>query len=381
MRILFDYQAFEMQNFGGVSHSYAELIAHLRYEGCDCRIGLKESDNIHLQECQLTNGIKPLHHTHNLLFEGKKHFKGERALAEALLKMAGHGNRGWDMNRDHSIHLLKRQRFDIFEPTFFDPYFLPYLNGKPFVLTVHDMIPELLGVDDPQAACKQQVCPLAAHIHVPSENTKKDLVNLMGIKPEKISVIPHGAPKTPAKKHPTPYSFPYLLYVGARWGYKNFQLFVEECMIAFSKRPDLRVVCTGQPFQKGEEKMLAERGLTDHFIHQYAPEEELQALYQNAVAFVYPSAYEGFGMPILEAFVCGCPVMLNNASCFPEVGGDAAIYFDINRRGDLAEHIDTFVRSSLEDRNTLIARGHERAKQFSWEKSAQMLSEVYRNIL
>ena len=148
MRILFDYQAFEMQYFGGVSHSYAELIAHLRNEGCDCRIGLKESDNVHLQECRLANGIKPLHHTHNLLFEGKKHFKGERALAETLLKMTSHGNRGWDMNRDYSIHLLKRQHFDIFEPTFFDPYFLPYLNGKPFVLTVHDMIPELLGVDE-----------------------------------------------------------------------------------------------------------------------------------------------------------------------------------------------------------------------------------------
>lgn len=370
-----------MQRFGGVSHSYAELIAHLRDTDYDCQIGLKESDNVHLLECGLDKGIKPLHYTHNLLFEGKKCFKGQRVLAESLLKIAGHDNRGWDMNRDYCIQLLKRQRFDIFEPTFFDPYFLPYLKGKPFVLTVHDMIPELLGVDAPQAACKQQVCPLAAHIHVPSENTKKDLVNLMGINPENVSVIPHGAPNTPTTQHPSPYSFPYLLYVGGRWGYKNFNLFVEECAIAISKYPDLHVVCTGQPFLKDEEKMLSERGLTNHFIHQYATEEGLQTLYQNTVAFIYPSAYEGFGLPILEAFVCGCPVMLNDASCFPEVGGDAAIYFDINRKGDLAEHIDAILRNSIEDRYALIARGYERAKQFSWEKSAQMLSEVYRNIL
>lgn len=380
MRILFDHQAFEMQRFGGVSNSYAELIAHLRNAGCECRISLKESDNVHLQECGLGKGVKPLYYTHNLLFEGRKRFKGQRVLAEALLKMAGHGNRGRNINVDYSIRQLKRQRYDIFEPTFFDPYFLPYLKGKPLVLTVHDMTPELLGIDAQQAANKRQVCPLATHIHVPSENTKKDLVNIMGIKPEKVSVIPHGAPQVPTEHHPSPFPFPYLLYVGARWGYKNFDLFVEECAIAISKIPDLHVVCTGQPFQKDEEKVLAEHRLTECFIHHYTDAQGLQALYQNAVAFVYPSAYEGFGMPILEAFVCGCPVMLNNASCFPEVGGDAAIYFDINSRGNLAEHIDAFIGSATEDREHLIARGYERAKLFSWERSASLLTEQYQKI-
>lgn len=96
---------------------------------------------------------------------------------------------------------IKKQQFDIFEPTFFDPYFLPYLNGKPFVLTVHDMIPELLDVDKPQAELKQLLCPLATHIHVPSQNTKDDLIRIMGIPSEKITVIPHGAPEIPPKEN------------------------------------------------------------------------------------------------------------------------------------------------------------------------------------
>ena len=102
---------------------------------------------------------------------------------------------------------------------------------------------------------------------------------------------------------------------------------------------------------------------------------------RKGIAFIYPSAYEGFGIPILEAFVCGCPVFLNNASCFPEVGGDAAIYFEINRRGDLAEHIEAFLQTPEQDRKDLIARGKEQAKLFSWEESARKLSDVYKTIL
>lgn len=376
MNILFDYQTFEMQRFGGVSRSYAELISHLQDVGCPCEVGLKECDNEYIK----LPGLKPLHYTHNKYFNGKKWFKGQRTLTRKIMHVAGHENDGLKINQEYCVRLLKRQQFDIFEPTYFDPYFLPYLNGKPFVLTVHDMIPELLDVDKPQAELKQLLCPLATHIHVPSQNTKDDLIRIMGIPSEKITVIPHGSPDIPPQREPL-LDFPYLLYVGARWTYKNFAPFVDECGIIISKHPDLRVVCTGSPFTQEEEKLIADNALSQHCIQIYANEEVLQALYQNAIAFVYPSAYEGFGIPILEAFVNGCPVLLNNASCFPEIGGEAAIYFDINRRGDLAEHIEAFLLAPEQDRTDLITRGLERAGLFSWEESARKLSHVYQNIL
>lgn len=381
MNILFDYQSFEMQPFGGVSKSYAEIISHLKYLGVDARLAIKESDNEHLLQTGIAPFIKPLGTTNKRWFGGKKLFRGQRKLLRMGMSLAGYHDDFLSINQDHCIKLLKRQQFDIFEPTFFDSYFLPYLKGKPFVLTVHDMIPELLGVDEPQANQKKLLCPMAAHIHVPSQNTKKDLVNILNIDQNKVTVTPHGSPSLPTTQHPSPYPFPYLLYVGARWSYKNFAPFVEECAIIINKCPDLHVVCTGSPFTQEEEQLIADRGLTQNFMQTYADKEVLHALYQNAVAFVYPSAYEGFGLPILEAFVCGCPVFLNNASCFPEVGGDAAIYFDINCRGDLAEHIESFLQVSRQDRVDLIARGRERAKLFSWEGSAKILSYVYNSIL
>lgn len=381
MIILFDYQAFEMQRFGGVSKSYAEIISHLQYMGANARLAIKESDNEHLIQTGIATSVKSLGTTNIRWFGGKKLFKGQRRLLRKGLSLAGYHDDFWSINQDYCIKQLKKQHFDIFEPTFFDSYFLPYLKGKPFVLTVHDMIPEILGVDEPQKQQKNLLCPLAAHIHVPSQNTKNDLVNILNIDPNKVTVIPHGSPALPTTKYPSPYPFPYLLYVGARWSYKNFAPFVDECRIIISKHPDLQVVCTGSPFTQEEEKLIADNGLTLHFIQTHADEKELRALYQNATAFVYPSAYEGFGIPILEAFVNGCPVLLNNASCFPEVGGDAAIYFDINRRGDLAEHLDAFLQTTEQDRKDLIARGKERAKLFSWEESARKLSHVYKTIL
>jgi glycosyltransferase involved in cell wall biosynthesis len=142
------------------------------------------------------------------------------------------------------------------------------------------------------------------------------------------------------------------------------------------------VICTGEPFSDEELKMLCKLGIRGHVVNMpHVSEEQLQALYQHAIAFVYPSAYEGFGIPILEAFVNGCPVLLNNASCFPEIGGDAAIYFDINNRGDLAEHLEAFLQTPEQDRKDLIARGKEQAKLFSWEESARKLSDVYKTIL
>lgn len=381
MRILFDYQAFEMQRFGGVSNSYAEIIAHLKAMGVDARLAIKESNNEHLLQTGIAPSIKSLSTANKRWFGGKKLFRGQRRLLRMGMSLAGYHDDFLSINQDYCIKLLKRQQFDIFEPTYFDSYFLPYLKGKPFVLTVHDMIPEILGVDEPQARQKKLLCPLAAHIHVPSQNTKSDLVNILNINPDKITVTPHGSPASPTTKHPSPYPFPYLLYVGARWSYKNFVPFVEECAITIAKHPEIRVVCTGSSFTPEEEKLIADHGLTQHFLQIYANEQSLQALYQNAVAFIYPSAYEGFGIPILEAFVCGCPVMLNNASCFPEVGGDAAIYFDIDNRGDLAEALEPILTGGEGKRTDMVKKGYQHASKFSWEASAALLKGIYDSLI
>ena len=383
MQILFDHQAFEMQRFGGVSRSYAELISRLGEKGCDCVIGVRESDNVYLHEKKLASDIKPLYFKHDLLFEGKKLFKGQRTLTRKALGLFGERNDFLKVNRDYCIKLLKKQRFDVFEPTFFDAYFLPYLKDKPFVMTVHDMIPELFpqyfARDDFQIVQKRLLCPLAAHIHVPSLRTKEDLVNILNVSPDKVTVIPHGRSGHISDDYSNPpiFDFPYLLYVGDRYGYKNYARFVRECSYIIQKYPEIRVVCTGKEFTEIEKMDLIRFGMEKNVIHHFASNESLKNLYHYAVAFVYPSAYEGFGLPIIEAFVNDCPVMLNNASCFPEVAEDAAIYFDIEKNGDLCEKFADFYTSWSGMRTEMIQKGRRQAEKYSWEKSAELLKGVY----
>lgn len=380
MTVLFDYQAFEMQSFGGVSKSYAEIVFHLKSMGVGTRLAIKESDNEHMIQTGIAPNIKPLGTANRRWFDGKKLFRGQRRLIRVGMSLAGYHNDFLSINQDYCIRQLKKQDFDVFEPTFFDSYFLPYLKGKPFVLTVHDMIPEVMGVDKPQAEQKKLLCPLAAHIHVPSQNTKNDLVRILGISPEKVTVVPHGAPKVMNdKRHPL-FDFPYLLYVGARWSYKNFAPFLEECAIVVSRHPEIHVVCTGTPFTKEEERLVTDYGLKKHVVNVFANESELQALYQNAEAFVYPSAYEGFGLPILEAFVNDCPAVLNNASCFPEVGGDAAIYFDVNHRGELADSIESLLMNG-DLRTEMQEKGRKQACHYSWTEAAKGLREIYEQLI
>ena len=381
MSVFFDYQAFEMQRFGGISRSYAELISHLHKDGYQCIVGIKESDNTCINK--LGVNVKPLYSTHHRFFSGRKYTIGQRTITNYIAKIFGHQDYLRNLNQEYCIKLLKKQKFNIFEPTYYDSYFLPYLNRKPFVMTVHDMIPELFPQyftrDDFQIVKKKLLCPLAAAIHVPSSKTKEDLINILNIEPDKITVIHHGTPiiPKPSTKPQRQIENPYLLFVGEREGYKYFDLMLKEFAILVQKETDLHLVCTGRPFSDEEQRYIAELHQTERVHHSYASDENFYSLYHNAVAFVYPSAYEGFGLPILEAWSCGCPVMLNNASCFPEVGGEASIYFDINKKGDLAEHIISFYKISSEDRNALIKKGKDRLSLFSWEKSAKQLKHIY----
>ena len=106
----------------------------------------------------------------------------------------------------------------------------------------------------------------------------------------------------------------------------------------------------------------------------------LFALYQRAIAFVYPSLYEGFGIPILEAFACGCPVILSNSSCFPEVAEDAALFFNTENKDDLSHKLEEIILNS-DLRNSLINKGLNRQRAFSAEKKAKETYEVYKSIL
>jgi glycosyltransferase involved in cell wall biosynthesis len=170
-----------------------------------------------------------------------------------------------------------------------------------------------------------------------------------------------------------------LLYVGTRSGYKNFRAFVGAIAPLLKADADLVVLCVGGgAFNTSERKFFSELRIFDRLTQVEASDPELASLYHSARAFVFPSLYEGFGIPILEAFSCGCPCVLSRASCFPEIAGDAALYFDVDDEDSMTE----LIRKALYDesvRNELVTRGLQRHKMFSWQKTAKETLDVYRS--
>lgn len=385
MKILYDYQAFDMQTHGGVSRYFSELISHLP-QNIKTDISVIETNNIYLKALGkepagtlyknfLWHKDSPIKH-----FMYKLYYNAKNGAFSKLDHTPA-------INRFESIKLLKEGDFDLLHPTFFDPYFLKFIGNKPFVITVHDMIPELFpqyyACDDIQIIHKNITIPQAAHIITVSQQTKLDLCRVMNIKEEQVSVVYHGANESQYIPNENDKDFEYILYVGERHLYKNFNDFAKSCIPILKRHKELMVICTGKPFTDSERKMLKEYGMENRFKHRFVEnDQEMLDLYHYALAFVFPSSYEGFGLPILEAYKAGCPVLLNHASCFPEIAGNAAIYFNMNKhKNNFEEQFETFYHLNGTERKELIKRQEERLKRYSWNKSAKLSAEIYQRFI
>lgn len=382
MKVLYDLQAFDMQTHGGVSRCFAELYSH-RPAFVDAHISVKETDNVYLQEL----GFPPKGTLYKNFLCDKdtklKHFLFKLKYNIQYGKFSRLDKRPL-INLFETESVLKKGDFDIFHPTFFDDYFLPFLGKKPFVITVHDMIPEIFSIDKHQVEQKLAIIPKATHIVAVSERTKQDLVRIMHVPEEKVSVVYHGSDEEPYTPSTTaPIAEEYILFVGTRYEYKNFKAFCKSCVGILKRHPQLKIVCTGVPFSPEEIQFFESLGIKDVMVHKFVQtSQELLDLYHYAFTFVYPSKYEGFGIPILEAYKADCPVMLNRASCFPEIAGDAAVFFDLNsEKSDFEEQFETLYRLTGDERGELIQRQRERMKLYSWSKSAAQLADVYKDVL
>lgn len=386
MKVLYDSQAFDMQTHGGISRCFAELYSHLPKD-IDAHISVLESNNVYLQNL----GYKSEGELYNNFLWSK-----DSALKKLLYKLYYNAKFGEysrldrtpKINRHLSVKEIKSKGFDILHPTFFDPYFLKYIGNLPFVITVHDMIPELFpqyyARNDFQILQKNIVIPKATHLIAISEQTKKDLCSTMNIKESQVSVVYHGVDETPyIPTENNRRSYEYILFVGERHYYKNFNLFAKSCVPILKRHKDLKVICTGKSFTEEENAMFKSWGVENRFIHEFVvTNHEMLDLYHDALAFIYPSSYEGFGLPILEAYKAECPILLNHASCFPEIAGDAAIYFHLNSTtNNFEEQFETFYHLDGIEKKELIRKQKERSKLFSWKVSAQKLSNIYKQTI
>ena len=377
MQVLFDYQIFDAQKIGGISRYFCELARG----SPEVKLGLSHTRNTHLLASEVA-GIEGWPHKAGVgkLLEGAN-FPGANKLQRL------HKRLGRDLdpdNRGISLDMLRSGRFDVFHPTYYDPYFLEALGSKPFVLTIHDMIhelyPELFESGDTTRQWKQVLASRASAIIAVSENTKRDIISYYDIDPSRIRVIYHGSDL--GGRIPAAMEVPerYILFTGSRWGYKNFVFMVEALAPLLDKIPNVWIVCTGRPFTADESRLFRELGMDSKIIHRDAGDDEMYTLYSRALFFIFPSYYEGFGIPILEAFEAGCPALVARSSSLPEVGGDACLYFEPKDAASLRAGAEALIESAAL-RNSLAVKGRERVRQFSWERCRESTFRCYQELV
>ena len=384
MKVLFDYDGFRGR-VGGVPRCTVELIKHFP-DYVDVEISIAVCDNIHFLESLIKPSVRPCA-VNDRNFPTRRDFRGKRKLFELTEKIFPSFPSYSNVNKPLSIAALKKQDFDVFHcpSTTADTYFLEYLQDKPFVLTVHDMISELFfPPNNSQTKVKSKLVPLASHIVTVSQNTKIDLMRLMNVPEEKISVIYHGAPSIAPMDSPRLLPEPYFLYIGRRERYKNFDQTLIDFAAFHKDFPEVVFVVVGGPFNGEERELVKSLGVEACVKNVLASEPELVSLYKNAIGFIFPSLYEGFGLPILEAFTYECPVLLNDTSCFPEIAGDAGVFFHSRperKESNLPEVMRKVYSMSQGERDNIINKGLARRRCFSWEESSKRLAEVYRSVL
>jgi glycosyltransferase involved in cell wall biosynthesis len=366
MRIAFDYQTFVLQSYGGISRYFTQLAQGLLDMEQEVEIFAPMHRNSYLST--LPQGIVNGRHINRYPPKTTRLFSAYNQLGSRF-QIAR-----WKPDLVHETYYARAGSAPRICPT---------------VITVYDMIHELFANEFPKrdntAAIKRIAVERADHVICISENTKLDLMRLLGTPANKISVVLLGfdqfAPREEAPQVVTPTGNPFLLYVGQRGGYKNFSGFLKA--VASSKRllSDFDIIAFGGPrFSSAEFGLISSLGFAENQVqHRSGSDNLLGSFYSSAKAFVYPSLYEGFGIPPLEAMAHNCPVISSNTSSMPEVIGVAGEYFDPNDTDDMRRAIETVVCSD-NYAESLQKAGADRLTAFSWGKCTQETFDIYRSL-
>lgn len=360
MRIAFDHQ-FCTLNYGGVARYYARLASELADRpGVTPRV------------------VAPLYINPYLADVPAAVVPGRRL---AATRANGRIVRFANAVAGHPLQALFRP--DIVHETYYSSHRTAPSRAR-IVLTIYDMIHEKFPELFPEAgiviARKAAAVARADHILCISEHTRADLIGVHPAAASKSSVTLLGFDPDPAAA-PHVAERPYLLFVGQRGTYKNFSGLLD----VYAASPELRggfdlIAAGGGPFDATEREAIGIHGVETTVRQVRADDVQLRSLYAGAAAFVYPSLYEGFGIPPLEAMAAGTPVVAMNVSSVPEVCGDAAAYANPGDPDSLRHAIEEVVLSP-ERRKALVAAGTTRLTHFSWSKCADDTLAAYRNLL
>lgn len=365
MRIAYDHQIFGWQEYGGISRYFFELASHLAVSpGSDVTIAAPLYVNRYLKDCPPALNL----------------------LGRALPSLPKAGRILRAINSAIVPGIMRRIAPDIVHETYYATHRTASVSAT-VVLTVFDMIHERFARDylavDPTSREKAAAVARADHIICISENTRADLIELLDVPPAKTSVVYLGTtPMRPVRNAKQAGARrPYILHVGLRQGYKNFATLLK----AYAHSPrllrDFDLICFGGGrFTADELRLGAELHVSPQRLVQISGnDDELAAHYAGAAVLVYPSLYEGFGIPPLEAMSAGCPVVCGNTSSLPEVVGDAAE----TCRADDEEEMRAAIERVLDSRDRardLVVRGLARTQRFTWKTCAEETLQIYQHL-
>lgn len=329
--------------------------------GIELTVPLWYGDNIYAKNSRMPQ--KPLF--------VNRHFTGKSKISKVI-------------NTAFFSKAIKRINPDIIHPTYYDDSFRRATRGIPFVLTVHDMIHEryhdtFFARDKILVRKKKELIYSASRIIAVSEATKRDLIEFFEVKENKIDVVYHGSSLKyyGDKKKQIQNDRPYILFVGQRHLYKNFPFFLSSIASVLQDK-DMELWCAGGgPFSRYEKHLISRLGVLNRVFQFSLSDAKLSAAYLGALLFVFPSLYEGFGIPILEAFSQHCPVIASDISVFREIAGDAAVYFDPGEPEALRAAVERAINDTVL-RQDLAAQGAARGRLFSWERCARETARTYR---
>jgi mannosyltransferase len=346
MNCVFDNIIFSLQNSGGISTYWYELISRMENN--------KNIESIYVENCRRakSNILRK-----NIIIPDAKIIHRKSGL----------------INRIFPISLVNKESF-IFHSSYYRT--TNNKNAKK-ITTVHDFVSEKIYRKklSPSAIMRKIAILNSDHIIAISNNTKIDFLNFYPQIPEKkVSVIYNGVSSDYFVFNSKNYLEPdYVLFVGSRANYKNFDFVVE----LISKFTALKLYIVGSDLTEFEKSKISKTLQPDRWkLFVNIDNQELNKLYNNAAALIYPSFYEGFGIPILEAMKAGCPVIALNRSSIPEVAGDAAFLID---KLDLSDFYDAII-FLLGNKNYFLNKGLENTKRFSWDQTYNETFKLYNKL-
>ena len=361
MRIFYDGFIFDFQQYGGINRYFNEIIARL-----------PEDSHPIVSTFLGERDFWPIH-------RGRRIIRSRPFASMPSLSALG---RAWMSLR------VATTPVDVAHPTYFQRLTPGEVSriGRPLVVTVFDMVHErFFEKSDPLGVveAKRNYIEHADAILCISEHTREDMLNHFPQVEARTFVTPLGSSMNVSRA--TDYSLadtrPYFLYVGGRDGYKNFDVVLVALQEFAERNADALLKVVGNDWKADEQRTIARLRLERNVVHEgRADDDRLSSLYNRSIALIYPSLYEGFGIPLLEAMRCRTAVICSRTSSLPEVGGEAPLYFDPRNADELCAQMEAIANSSSL-RLECVARGLLQESKFSWDNTADLTFAAYNRVV